>query len=375
MGIMEDAIDRSRVGEPAPWFYSKTVNNPRYVFDTIAGRVVVLCFFGSLASPAGQRAQHLLAAHRRTFDGEHVLFLGVGNELSEAAQLRSDMPGFAFLHDFDQSVARLFGVAGSDRHESSHSFCPSWIVIDRGLTIRAVIPMRDDGSDGSLMLEAVAELRQASRFGDGHAPIIELPGVFEPALCQRLIDLHQLDGGTESGFMREIDGRTVLVHDRGHKRRRDCVVVDGQLINEMRDRIARRVLPHIKRVFQFEATRMERYLVGCYTSEEQGHFRPHRDNTTRGTAHRRFAISLSLNDGFEGGELCFPEYGARRYRAPPGSAIVFSCSLLHGVTPVSAGRRYVFLPFLYDEAAASVRLANERCLEPAAAPRETLQTG
>ena len=37
---------------------------------------------------------------------------------------------------------------------------------------------------------------------------------------------------------------------------------------------------------------------------------------------------------------------------------MFSCSLLHEATPVTAGRRYAFLPFLYDEAAARIRLAN-----------------
>jgi len=39
---------------------------------------------------------------------------------------------------------------------------------------------------------------------------------------------------------------------------------------------------------------------------------------------------------------------------------VFSCSLLHEATPVSAGRRYAFLPFLYDGAAAEVREKNRR---------------
>ena len=38
--------------------------------------------------------------------------------------------------------------------------------------------------------------------------------------------------------------------------------------------------------------------------------------------------------------------------------MVFSCSLLHEARPVTSGRRYAFLPFLYDEAAARVRLAN-----------------
>ncbi|HSA82007.1 MAG TPA: hypothetical protein VLE23_14415, partial [Geminicoccaceae bacterium] len=41
---------------------------------------------------------------------------------------------------------------------------------------------------------------------------------------------------------------------------------------------------------------------------------------------------------------------------------VFSCSLLHEAQPVTAGRRYAFLPFLYDEAAARIRVANNRYL-------------
>ena len=48
----------------------------------------------------------------------------------------------------------------------------------------------------------------------------------------------------------------------------------------------------------------------------------------------------------------------RTYRAPTGGAIVFSCSLLHEATPVTKGERFVILPFLYDEAAASIRLRN-----------------
>jgi predicted 2-oxoglutarate/Fe(II)-dependent dioxygenase YbiX len=63
-----------------------------------------------------------------------------------------------------------------------------------------------------------------------------------------------------------------------------------------------------------------------------------------------------------GGELRFPEFGPRSYRAPSGGAVVFSCSLLHEVLPVTAGRRFAFLPFLYDEAAAKLRLENNEHL-------------
>jgi predicted 2-oxoglutarate/Fe(II)-dependent dioxygenase YbiX len=122
-------------------------------------------------------------------------------------------------------------------------------------------------------------------------------------------------------------------------------------------------LPQIRRAFQFNPTRIERYIVACYDEADRGFFAAHRDNTTRGTAHRRFAVTINLNTGeYEGGELCFPEYGPQTYVAPAGGAVVFSCSLLHEARPVTKGVRYASLPFLYDEDAAKVRAENLRFL-------------
>ena len=91
-----------------------------------------------------------------------------------------------------------------------------------------------------------------------------------------------------------------------------------------------------------------------------GFFRAHRDNTTAGTAHRVFACTVNLNaEEYDGGDLRFPEYGARTYRAPTGGAVVFSCSLLHEAMPVTRGKRYAFLPFFYDEQKAQLREANQ----------------
>ena len=64
----------------------------------------------------------------------------------------------------------------------------------------------------------------------------------------------------------------------------------------------------------------------------------------------------------------FPEFGPTTYRAPTGGAVVFSCSLLHEARPVLSGRRYAFLPFLYDEAAARVREANNPSLPDGMTP-------
>jgi hypothetical protein len=123
-------------------------------------------------------------------------------------------------------------------------------------------------------------------------------------------------------------------------------------------RFMRRIVPGITKAYQFKVTRMERYIVSCYAAEDEAHFRAHRD----GTAHRRFAVSVNLNDDFEGGEVSFPEYGPQGFKAPAGGAVVFSCSLLHAVSKVKSGRRFAFLPFLYDDAAAKIRAENNAFL-------------
>jgi predicted 2-oxoglutarate/Fe(II)-dependent dioxygenase YbiX len=68
------------------------------------------------------------------------------------------------------------------------------------------------------------------------------------------------------------------------------------------------------------------------------------------------------NSDFDGGDLSFPEYGPRKFKPPPGCAIIFPCSLLHAVSRVTLGSRYAFLPFLFDEEAAKLREFNNQFL-------------
>jgi predicted 2-oxoglutarate/Fe(II)-dependent dioxygenase YbiX len=201
-----------------------------------------------------------------------------------------------------------------------------------------------------------------------NAPVLIVPRVFEPELCQRLIALYETEGGELSGVMRDIDARTVGVLD-DFKRRRDVMVTEAALQQQILSRITRRLIPEIAKAYQFRATRLERYLVACYDAADGGYFRPHRDNETLGTRHRKFACSINLNaEAFEGGDLRFPEFGRRTYRPPTGGAVIFACGLQHEATPVTRGRRYAFLPFLYDEAGQVVRDANLSALAQPDAP-------
>jgi predicted 2-oxoglutarate/Fe(II)-dependent dioxygenase YbiX/peroxiredoxin len=353
-------------GDPAPWFKQRSVGNPNYSFDTAAGRYIVLCYFGSAADAHSQAALQAVSERVDLFTDDFASFFGVsldpGDESENRVQDR--YPGYRYLFDFDGKIGKLYGTVPLEQEAASVEVRTMWFVLDPTLRVMRVIPFRKDGGDIAELVDFMSRLPQPSRFAgfEVNAPILILPQVFEPEFCTLLIDLYNQNGGEESGFMRETNGRTVGVTDFAHKRRKDFNLSDDAMIKQTQLRIRRRVVPEIHKVHQFVVTRMERYLVGCYSAEDGGHFNSHRDNTTSGTAHRRFAVSINLNEDFDGGEVGFPEYGAKRYKAPAGGAVVFSCSLLHSVSRVTRGSRYAFLPFLYDDAAAKIREENNQYL-------------
>jgi predicted 2-oxoglutarate/Fe(II)-dependent dioxygenase YbiX/peroxiredoxin len=343
-------------GDTAPWFKAPAVGgSPDYSFDTAAGRPMLLCFFGSAARPEAEAALAEIAAARSLFDDANACFFGISCDPSDAAEGRiaQQIPGIRFFNDGERLVSRLYGAAPDD---GSALYFPHWLLLDRAQRVLARFPIEAGGA----AVAALARVAAAPPLPDW-APVAMVPDVFEPAFCRRLVALYEENGGRESGFMREVGGKTVLLNDPGHKQRRDFDIEDEALRTQLSARVRRRLVPMVKRAFQFEATRMERYLVACYEAGA-GHFRPHRDNTTKGTAHRRFAVTINLNQNYDGGDLRFPEFGPRTYRAPPGGAVVFACSLLHEATPVTRGKRYAFLPFLYDEAAAELREKNNAYL-------------
>ena len=147
--------------------------------------------------------------------------------------------------------------------------------------------------------------------------------------------------------------------DTNFKRRRDCPVRDRALAGQIQARIVRRMVPEIRKVHHFEATQLDRLILASYDAADRGCFGAHRDNIVRATEHRRFTVSINLNRQFGGGELVSPEHSRRPHRPDAGGAIIFSCSLMHLVTPVIAGRPLACLPFLYDEAAAALKRADE----------------
>lgn len=364
-----------RVGDPAPWFRQRSTGSADYAFDTAAGRYLVLCLFGSAAHADAARRLAVTRDHRALFDDVRIAFFGVSVDPQDeaAARVTMSLPGIRHFWDFDGRVSRLYGALPAEPSaQDGEAFRAAWVILNPNLRVRALLPFARDGADIDQVVALLRALPPVDRFAgfEMHAPVILIPDIFEPDFCATLLQAYERHGGQVSGFMRDVGGRTVGVHDPRHKVRSDHLIEDEALQLQIRQRVIRRVASAIRQASNFEVTRMERYLVACYDSRDGGHFRAHRDNTTRGTAHRRFALSVNLNDDFDGGGIAFPEFGSRTYKPAPGAGVVFGCSLLHAVTPVTRGRRFAFLPFLYDDAAAALRERNRRFLQDEAAPRE-----
>lgn len=361
--MSDEAYRLLQPGDPAPPFTQTTTGGPKMVFDYLGGKYTLLCFFATTTDARGRQMLSVLEKGRELFDGKTV-FVGIGIDRRDPSigRLKGVMPGIHFLQDFDFTASKLYGVVpGNQVAGANISLRRRYVVLDPNLRVRAVFEPQADGGEVDKIVAYIKALPPVDQFPGFRiqAPIIVLPNVFEPEFCQQLIDLHTSGDARETGFMRDVGGKTVEILDPKHKRRTDFHVEDEKLQAIIQQKLARRVVPEIKKVHQFEVTRMERFLIGCYDAELGGHFGAHRDNTTMGTAHRRFAVSINLNTDFDGGEVGFPEYGPQTFKPPAGGAVVFSCSLLHWVSEVKRGRRYAFLPFLYDEAAAKIRHANK----------------
>ncbi|MBU8536384.1 2OG-Fe(II) oxygenase [Falsiroseomonas tokyonensis] len=338
-------------GEPIPPFHARAAGNPRFAFDTTAGRWLMVLIPGPLGAPGQlERLAGMVAPHAAVLRVEHAYLLVIGTDpADEQAGRITDGHGRRVLWDDTGAARQAFRAT-----EADGSLRPGWVLLDPMLRVFAVWPL-EAGAEAMATLAALPPPGEHAGVPLA-APVLILPRVFEPAFCRRLIAEYEAVGGGESGFMREEGGRTVGVMDPSHKRRKDVFLQDEALKAQIRARLNARLVPEIRRAFQYNVTRLERYVVACYDSADKGFFRAHRDNTTKATAHRRFAVTMNLNTGeYEGGELNFPEFGPQTYKAPAGGAVVFSCSLLHEARPVTRGRRYAFLPFLYDDAAAEIR--------------------
>jgi predicted 2-oxoglutarate/Fe(II)-dependent dioxygenase YbiX len=353
-----------RFGEAIPLCYSATRSNERFAFGSLGGRYTLLGFLPSKPSADHAAMMEPMARASSLFDAARrvVALASNGPDTRTDPQLMAVDGSLLVFHDQSNGLHDVFGVTGAGREAQNANTEAGWFLIDP--TMRIMATFAPDETETALdVLERTADPLLHAGVATP-APVMMVPRVFEPGFCEALLDYYAEQGGKPSGVTRERGGKTLVELDNSAKKRSDCMIEDETLRQAAMHRIYWRLAPEIEKAFQFKVTRMERYIVCCYDAESGGYFKAHRDNTTKGTAHRRFAVSINLNaEDFDGGGVVFPEYSDTIYSPPTGGALIFSCSVLHEALPITGGKRFAFLPFLYDDAAAEIRRANNAFLD------------
>ncbi|AFY68536.1 alkyl hydroperoxide reductase/ Thiol specific antioxidant/ Mal allergen [Thalassoporum mexicanum PCC 7367] len=350
----------------APLFNLANQNNQRYKLHEHAGKVVVLFFYASDRLPACQKIAQSFQAKIEQFHKLGVEVASIApDSVSERAEFaQSQGISFPLLADQNAKICKEYGILHEQQAEgrTDYVFHRAIFLINPNLRIFKIYNAASLADPAAAVLSDITEMfpSQVPQHLVNHAPVLLIPNVISPEFCQELIDVWHTRGNQDSGFMRSEGEKTVGYLDYEHKIRRDHFVREGQLRDRIDRIMNRRVFPEIKKAFCYEVTRREAYKIACYNSASGGYFRPHRDNLTGGTAHRKFAMTLNLNvEEYEGGYLKFAEYGPHLYKPTTGSAVIFSCSLLHEATDVTAGIRFALLSFFYSDNEAQHRTEYE----------------
>lgn len=318
---------------------------PCLFYDLQDGRPLVLFVLGPAEAPAIRAALSALGRPRPA-----------GDKLGHVVLVRSTPPGIAALLDGATPPCTLL----ADDGRLSAQLCGENLPAAGAITAFALdanlrVIARLEGHNTEALLADVARLyaveQPAPQLRRQQAPVLFVPRVLDDGLCRDLIALFERDGGQPSGVAQIVGNQALWRPDPAVKMRRDYYLQEGAWLDRIKALLARRVLPEIQRCFHFQVTQHEVFKLVRYDADHGGYFRPHRDNESRDTEHRRFAMTLNLNTGeYEGGQLRFPEFGPDLYEAERGGAVVFSCSLLHEVIPVARGRRYALLSFFFGDA-------------------------
>lgn len=301
--------------------------------QAIAGSPIILILAGQ-DNPATRaeiaRFNAMLPAFAKA--GARLALIGDAQTLASLASLAN--PAILPVVDGPEGYCRAAGMIGPAATGATS------LLIGPSFRVEAVTRGAELAPGMLSSLKALQESEPAFP-APRQAPVLIVPDIFPPAFCAHLMEVWQVGEQYDDAVSQ--DGYSGAVATM--KRRRDVGITDPDLQRVVQAYLGRRLLPEIRRAFNFEVTQAEVYRIGCYDGGGENYFKRHRDTGMAVSAHRRYALSLNLNDAYRGGEVIFPEYGQARFRAPAGGAVVFSCALLHEVLPVEEGRRFAMFTF------------------------------
>ena len=325
--------------------------------DFMAGQALLVVFVDAAAEAAGA-ALHALAAAEPALAGRRARALVIAAD-SHAERNRA----LASAHGLGSPVCGdstgvVFASYGLHKR---HGPAVRWVLLTPYRQVRAWF---DAPIDPATALDAIhrllddAQMSEASTWRVPHAPILVVPNVLTREECAQLIETFERGSPLMVRPPRpgELDGNyRIPVYEHNRQDRIDEIIRNRETLAFLDERLFGRVVPMIRKAFAFDITRREDLHIARYAGERGGNEMGHRDNVSATTAYRRFALSMNLNDDYDGGEVVFREFSNDGYRGEPGAAMVFSSSLLHEVLETTRGVRYTLISHLFNEQTAARR--------------------
>lgn len=322
--------------------------------DYLSGKHLVLVFLNSANGQLNSDTLRQVAAAQEVLyeNNTTVIAFTARNDHRDNFNLKRET-GFVWpvINDPGGSVFAAYGL------HKLHGEAIRLVLLTPQRQVRAWFDSPADISatlkDIIAMTTSLTEFEDA-RWSACHAPVLHVPNVFSPEECSQLVTRFNQQ---EQYLVRppregEVSGNfKVPVYEHHRQDRVDQIINDPKTLQFLDERIFSRIAPMIMKAFAFQVTRREAIHVARYTGAREGHHMGHRDNTSAAMSYRRFALSIALNNDFEGGEITFREYSPYGYKPFPGTALIFSSSLLHEVSEISRGTRYSLISNLFNDEA------------------------
>ncbi len=181
----------------------------------------------------------------------------------------------------------------------------------------------------------------AGTAGDQPDFVVVLPPLFSADECDRIVGYIDALGQTR-GSIGSKDGSGAVV-DLDVRRVRQTRLRRSPETQWIYDRLMRVLASCNAAHFQFDVHELEDLSIADY---QEGDFYDWHLDLGRGASARKLSVSvvLSAPEDYDGGGLSFP--GAVFANVARGSAVVFASFLLHGVQPVTRGRRIALVGWL-----------------------------
>jgi predicted 2-oxoglutarate/Fe(II)-dependent dioxygenase YbiX len=347
---------RPEIGDPAAPFILADQAGTRWspLDNDIAGKPLLLLFHvAGTAADFCRDLQPFIAAHDR------LLAMGCGlfalTRADGAAAVSRAWPSvpdgkplLPLLTDATGEVFGAYGMNGISQGVAGRQTSMIVLLLNANMKIAYIGASAQDLQRITDALKRMALTRPPVPLG-AHPPVLLVPLALSAADCGFLVQLwHCLDQQHGAAGHSDVDPKCVrFLHEYG--RVKQYLIEEPRLQQALDAKLARRLMPEISKAFDTRAPQREAWALSCYDAAEGGMLHPHRDCASAETQHRRFTVSVVLNDTYQGGALRFREYGEQTYTLPIGTAMVFSAALLHEVLPITTGRRFALVTHLYGK--------------------------